>query len=131
MYYSLVDAYGSAMSESNSSEKSYESENKSVNLKSTKKANHKYYIENFLLLKELTVSELHKLDKLMLFNEIFDHINNCYSCKLYLDKKKYLKQKKLSEKKNVYELKDIAIPLFTGLFLIIMIVIIIKVSKKK
>ncbi len=85
---------------------------------------HKFYIEQFELLKNDTIEILHRDDKISIFNETFDHINDCKSCRLYLEKKKNIQE----QKSFVFDIKDLLMLVFFGIIIIILIELIVRLS---
>jgi hypothetical protein len=108
------------------------------------RSDHRFYIEQFESMKNATINVIHKNNKISLFNETFDHINNCDSCKLYLKKNSekqqdrsdtqfqpnnyFQKRKDHEHDNNVLDAKELFLPLLLGFLMIIIIKIIVRIS---
>lgn len=125
MYCSINDAYGSNISESENSESSsYMRHNPSIKFNKSKQVDHRYYIEQFEKFKNSTDNTLTDNFAIMNFNNVSDHISSCESCRLYLNKK----TKKTNTNKFMFELKELILPIFIGLFIILIIELINRVK---
>lgn len=117
MYCTISNAYGSSISGIDDSESNDSSSTKTFD---KQLFDHRYCVEQFEKYRESKI--LKDNFDILQFNKISEHINNCYSCKMYITQK--TSKEVINEKKeyvNDVDIKDLVFSLMIGIIIILII----------